>query len=354
MSGVLGESLAGEPKTVAAWAAAINAAGGLRCHKIKYLISDDGGDPNRHAALVQEMVERNKVVAFVFQAAPLSGFAAVDYINKKAIPVIGSEGGSPWFYESKYFFPNGTSGADGFSSMFAVPTQSPYAQGKTKYAVVSCIEAQACSGLDDKAEALAKRFHVQLVYKGKVSLTQPDYTSHCLRAQQAGAEVFVPTLDGNSVFRLAKSCNSIGYHPIYTSITSATREDFARDPLLENFIGGYFELPWFRTDNPLVAEMHSVLKRFAPDLTPGPQTAAGWSVAKLFEIAAQNVSEPPTSASILQGLYSLKNNPIGGLLQPVTYTESVPTTPLRDCFWATQIRGGKWTGADKMICPPKA
>ena len=352
MSGVLGESLSGEPKTVQAWAAATNAAGGLRCHKIKYIISDDGGDPNRHASLVQEQVERDKVIAFVFQAAPLSGFASLNYINQKAVPVIGNEGGSPWFYESKYFFPNGASGFDGFSSWFAVPSQS-YNAAKKKYAVVSCIEAQACSGIDAKAEELAKRFKVDLVYKGKASLTQPDYTSHCLRAQQAGAEVIIPVLDGNSVHRFAKSCESVGFKPLYTGITSATREDFAKNPLLEGYVGGYFELPWFRTENPLIAEHVNVLKKYAPDVKPGPQSAAGWSVAKLFEIAAQNVSEPPTSASILQGLYGMKNNPVGGLLAPVTFTESVPTTPLRDCFWAAQVKGGKWTGADKLICPPK-
>jgi branched-chain amino acid transport system substrate-binding protein len=352
MSGVLGESLAGEPKTVQAWVAATNAAGGLRCHKLKYIIGDDGGDPNRHASLVQEQVERDKVIAFVYQAAPLSGFASLNYINQKAVPVIGNEGGSPWFYESKYFFPNGASGFDGFSSWFAVPTQS-YNAAKKKYAVISCIEAQACSGIDAKAEELAKRFKVDLVYKGKASLTQPDYTSHCLRAQQAGAEVIIPVLDGNSVHRFAKSCDSVGFKPLYTGITSATREDFAKNPLLEGYVGGYFELPWFRTDNPLIAEHLQVIKKYAPDVKPGPQSASGWSVAKLFEIAAQNVSEPPTSASILQGLYSMKNNPVGGLLAPVTYTESVPTTPLRDCFWAAQVKGGKWTGADKPICPPK-
>jgi len=353
MSGVLGESLSGEPKTVQAWAAATNAAGGLRCHKIKYIISDDGGDPNRHASLIQEQVERDKVIAFVYNAAPLSGFASLNYINQHAVPVIGNEGGSPWFYESKYFFPNGASGFDGFSTWFAVPALSPYDSAKKKYAVVSCIEAQACAGIDAKAEQLAKRFNVNLVYKGKASLTQPDFTSHCLRAQQAGAEIVIPVLDGNSVHRFAKSCDSVGYHPLYTGITSATREDFAKNPLLDGYVGGYFELPWFRTDNPLIAEHLQVIKKYAPDVSPGPQSASGWAVAKLFEIAAQNVSEPPTSASILHGLYSIRNNSVGGLLAPVTYTESVPTAPLRDCFWAALIKGGKWGGADKLICPLK-
>jgi branched-chain amino acid transport system substrate-binding protein len=350
MSGLVGETVGGGPKAVQAWVAAINARGGLHCHPVKYLIADDGADPNRHQSLIQQMVERDKVHAFLYNAAPLSGYSSVGYIDKKQIPVIGNEGGSTWFYDSQFFFPQGISGGTPFVNAFFGAATSGAAKDVKKVAAVSCVEAPICSGVYSEAPQAAKKFNVDLVYNAQATLTQPDYTSHCLSAQSAGAQVVLLSIDGNSIHRFGRSCESVGYKPVYVSVVSALRTDFAEDPALEGFIGGVHSLPWFNTANPLMKEFQDVLRKHAAGVAPSPATASGWATAKLFEYATWNISEPPTSQSILEGLWTIQNNDIGGLVEPVTYVKGQPSKELT-CFWAPSVQKGRWVGGDRRICP---
>jgi ABC-type branched-subunit amino acid transport system substrate-binding protein len=350
MSGFAGEAIGGGPKGVQAWASAVNATGGVKCHPVKYVIADDGGDPNRHQSLVQQLVERDKVIAFVYNAAPLSGYSSVNYINQKRIPVMGNEGGSFWFHDSPFFFPVGISGGEPFNELFfAAAAKSGSTAGKTKAALISCVEAPVCSGVDKNAEAYAKKYGLNLVYKAQGTMTQPDYTSHCLSAMNAGAEIFIVSMEGNSVHRVARSCDSVGFRPVYDTVVSAIRTDFAQNPSLEGFVGGLHSLGWFVTGNPNIAQFQDALKKFAPGLAPAPATASGWTTAKLFELAAQNIPEQPTSEAILDGLWSVKNNDVGGLTYPLTYNRD-QKTPATKCFFTVVVKKGQWTGGDKLIC----
>jgi branched-chain amino acid transport system substrate-binding protein len=87
-----------------AWVAATNAAGGLGGHEVRLEVADDGADPARHRALIQEFVERRGVVAFVYNAAVFSGQASVDYLEQRRIPVVGGSGTEPWYATSPMFF----------------------------------------------------------------------------------------------------------------------------------------------------------------------------------------------------------------------------------------------------------
>src|SRR2546429_337134 len=63
-TGVIGELMAGVREGAKAWAADVNARGGLDGHPVRVVFGDDGGDPSRALALAKRMVEQDKVVAF--------------------------------------------------------------------------------------------------------------------------------------------------------------------------------------------------------------------------------------------------------------------------------------------------
>src|SRR5258706_297544 len=65
LTGPIGAAVKPMVKGAQTWVAAMNAKGGLRCHKITYLVADDGGDPSRHQALVHQQVEQGHVQAFL-------------------------------------------------------------------------------------------------------------------------------------------------------------------------------------------------------------------------------------------------------------------------------------------------
>jgi branched-chain amino acid transport system substrate-binding protein len=133
LSGPVGGSLVGGVRALQAWVEAQNAKGGLRGHPVKLVVADDGGDPARHRALVQQFVERDKVIAFIHNVAPLSGQAAVSYLQEKKIPVIGTEGGSPWVNENPMYFPqmpNGCEGSGSFEDRAPVLRRGSRVQGR--------------------------------------------------------------------------------------------------------------------------------------------------------------------------------------------------------------------------------
>jgi branched-chain amino acid transport system substrate-binding protein len=165
--------------TVLAWVKYTNEQGGLNGHRVRMIVYDDGMDPARHRAQVQEAVERKGVIAFVQQQAGITGRGSVEYITSNRVPVIGNEGGSEWFYESPMYFPPMATATPAFASsvynaaMHMVPT------GHTKVGVVVCAEAQACSDLATAWLQLAPPEGMEVVYHAKASLATPDFTAEC-------------------------------------------------------------------------------------------------------------------------------------------------------------------------------
>ena len=343
-TGVVGGAISPGTTGVKAWAAAVNAKGGIRCHPIKYVVADDGGDPARHQALVRQLVEQTKVVAFVQMDAPLTGQASVAYLSGKQIPVVGHEGGSPWFYDNPTYFAATSSGDVSLEGVYAVVADAAKQANKTKIATVSCVEAAICSRFNDVVPAFAPKYGGQIVYRAQASLIQPDYTAVCRAAKDAGAEVLVVFLDGSSVQRTARSCGSVDYHPQLVVPALSMIPALQSDPNLEGVVGAIITAPWTLSAVPAVAEHQRAMAQYAPGAPPGAESIAGWTSAKLFEAALANVPEPITSQGILEGLWSIKGNDLGGLTYPVAFTKG-QTMAKRYCVWAVVLHTGNYSSA---------
>jgi branched-chain amino acid transport system substrate-binding protein len=352
LSGVFGSILKPQVQAVQAWVASVNAAGGLRCHPIRYLTADDKGDPSTHQALVRRLVEEEGVIAFVNIVAPLSGNASLSYLAERRIPVVGTEGASPWVYGNPMYFPQHTSGEELLEGALAGAARYGRSHGGLRrYGQVSCIEAAQCSGLHGRAPEWAARYGLDLVYRGQVSLTQPDFTSACQSAQQAGAQLFVMGVDTNSVFRLLRACHSIGYRPVFITGGPLATPALAKDPEAQGSLIMTNTIPPTHTDNPSVARLAEVLARHAPHLDVDTATLTGWASAMLFERAARDLADTPTSQSILEGLWSIQDEDLGGITQPLTFLRG-RTVPPRICYWTTEIRDGSYAdvGGGERVC----
>jgi branched-chain amino acid transport system substrate-binding protein len=330
---------------VQAWVAHINARGGVNCHPVKYIVADDGGDPARNQALTQQLVEQNQVLAFVQMDAPLGGQASVGYLTQKQIPVIGDEGGEQWFYQSPMYFPQATQANPLIASTIAAAGDFGRAKGMTKLGAISCIEASACSSIYAFLPQYASKFGLDLVYRGQVSIAQPDYTANCQAAHAANAQIFWYGLDPNSIERAARSCTSINYHPLPFAASSTVVVGMATDPDLDGMGFAMQVLPWMITSNPGIVQYQNALRQYAPGLQPDGGTIVGWVSAKLFELATTNLPDPPTSQGVLDGLWQIKNNDLGGLTQPLTFTKG-QAAPQVECYWLAQLKGGQFLSPD--------
>jgi branched-chain amino acid transport system substrate-binding protein len=249
------------------------------------------------------------------------------------------------------YFPQASSGDETLAAMLGAAGAVGRSEGRTRAATLSCIEASICSRLSDVAPALAPKFGLGIVYQGKVSIAQPDYTASCQAAQAAGAQILVIAADANSLQRVARSCSSVSYRPLYVTGGSVALPSLTADAQLDGLVVGMNVMPPMVTSNNAVVEFQNALKQFAPGLQVSAGAITGWVSAKLFEFAAQALPQPPTSQSILDGLWSIKDNDLGGLTQPLTFTRG-QAAPRILCYWLMQIKGGQYMTPDggKRVC----
>jgi branched-chain amino acid transport system substrate-binding protein len=333
------------------WVRSANAKGGVAGHQVKLLVFDDGGDPAKHRSQVQEAVERHKAIGFLANAEVIAGAASVDYINAKRVPVVGTDGGEEWPYTSPmYFLPVATGSA--LLRTFVPPiAQQMLPKGKKRFGSLICVEAAGCNQADEIVAQSAKEVGLDQVYRGRSSLAQPDFTAECLAARNQKTEVLLVVLDQNSIDRLANACNRQGYKPTIALVGQVIADQQKKNPLLTGAVGSSSQFPYTQTGTPATDEFQSAMKLYGNGLPLTASLGIGWVAGKLLEKAAANISEPPTSASLLEGLWSIKNDTLGGIVPPLTFTRDQPPPPT-PCWFNLVLSDRGWVTTDghKLQC----
>lgn len=351
-TGPAGGSLKNLPEGVQVWVKAVNDRGGIRGHKVQLVVVDDGGDPARHRAAVQDLVENKKVVAFLGNGEAISGQSSVEYLTQKQIAVIGNEGGSDWFYSSPVYFAPFPTGDTYWHSFINPLAQAVIPQGKTKFGSMACVEAVTCEQGAKvwHDQGVAKKAGFEPVYRASISLAQPDFTAECLAARRAGAQVIAITADDSTVSRIAASCGRQDYRPVFSWVVSATKIRQVNEENLDNGVVVLNYFPWLKSDTPATVEFQTAMKKFFKGAIEPPH-AGGWVSAKVFEKAAERTGHPEEAAGILDGLYGFKGETVGGLTGPLTFTRG-QNSPRQQCWAGLVIKDKKWTllGNGSITC----
>jgi branched-chain amino acid transport system substrate-binding protein len=319
----------------------MNDRDGLNGHPVRLLTADDGADPARHRAQVQEMVERDHVIAFVSNQAPFTEAQSVDYHNRVGVPVIGGEGSGQFFYESPTHFAAFPHDVALFKIWLASPARQLVPEGKTRLATLTCQEATACEGADATWKKYADEVGFQLVYRARSSIAQPDYTAECLNAKSAGAQVLVISMDGNSVSRIITSCSRQGFRPTYAIPSHAANPSLLQSPDFEGATVTSQAFPWFAGDTPARAEFQKAMATYRPGVPLAGSHTLGWTAAKLFERAAENIPEPPTAAAVLEGLWRIHGDDLGGLTYELDFNRGRPREQ-RVCWFEVRVLQGRY------------
>jgi branched-chain amino acid transport system substrate-binding protein len=260
--------------------------------------------------------------------------------------VIGSIMGSQYFYEQPTYFPQGSSGDMFFAAYAASIAQQAKSEGKRKIGIMACAEVADCETGADLTERYAKEFGLEVVYRAAASIVAPDYTAQCLNARNAGVQVLLPIFTPDGASRIAASCARQSYRPSYGLTTQTFGPLQITDPNMQDSIIFSPVFTWVADPpTPAVAEFNAAMARYLPGTPIKGVHAVGWTSAKLFERAAAHLSEPPTNESLLTGLYTIANDDLGGLTQPLTFTRDKPAAQVA-CWYTTLIRNGKLVPVD--------
>jgi branched-chain amino acid transport system substrate-binding protein len=148
--------------------------------------------------------------------------------------------------------------------------------------------------------------------------------------------------DSQSYGRVARSCASVGYKPMFSLVPNATN-NIVEIKEMEGAVITSIVLPWFDTSHPAIAEMYQAMKRYTPRAQADTEAGLAWSSAELFRRAATGrLSAVPTSQEVLDGLWSLKGETLGGLTYPLTFTKG-QNAEVKSCWWLVVIAHGAFT-----------
>ncbi len=339
LSGPAGAAQAPGVDAVKVWVKAVNAAGGINGHQVQLFVVDDAGDPARHVAALQDLVENKGVIAFVGNFASQTNVTGRAYLERKQIPVVGGDATTPVWFESPMFFPGGA-GIDPLGPFGKILSQ--FTDGR-RMAFITCTESAVCSNARASATAGAPKSGFTIVYNGSGSLAQPDFTSECIAMRDAKADVVVAVFDSASVQRVARSCSRQGYHPKYYLAGGVADASFAANPVFDGSGGGTHAFPFSvpKGTNPAADEFLVAMARYAPSTTVQPISTEGWVAGKMFERAAARVGRNPTTQEILTGLWTFKGETLGGLASPRTFSKGAPAAS-STCAFIVGIKDGKW------------
>lgn len=337
-----------------AWVASVNARGGLAgCHQVKLIVGDDGDDPAKAKAIVKKMVEEDGVSAFVAHHGALTLGAVRPYLEQKRVPLFGSSGAYADESESEMVFLAQPTSVVGESEAY-INNVLALNLPQRKIAVFWCAEVPLCSVHNDVIKKQAGQKGFQVVASIRISLFAPDYTSEVLQARQSGADMIVLLTDMQTNGRLLRSANRQNYKPLV--VTPGVNYDTQWPAIIGRDADGMITTAWSRPWHivGINREYGEAMARYQPGQVMGNSGSAAWAAMKLVEKAAVNLDrDKPTSEQLIQGVYKLSNETLGGLIPPTTWPKDAKQrAALHPC--TVPVR---WTGTafelplgEKFVC----
>ena len=337
-SGVIGAATEPIVAATKAWGADVNARGGLKGHPVRIVFGDDGGDPARAVALARRMVEEDKVIAFVGTYLVITTQAVTEYLDKVQVPMIGGPGGNEVEDASPMVF-NPQVGADealghGLLNNIVVQSQA------RKVATLYCREASSCDAQARRVRQFAQLYGVQVVFEAQVSIAQPDYTGEVLGARNAGADAIITTVDEASIVRIARSAKRQGWEPVLAGSYTVNNDVLLKaGPDAVGILGFSATAPY--GSSPLLKPYREAVARFVPGARLAGYGSTAWVQGKLMERLAEIFGDKaaPTTADILDALYALKDETLGGLVPPITFNRG-PHGRVNRCMVPIKIGKG--------------
>ncbi len=355
-SGALASSTAVAKPGYQAWEQWTNAHGGINGHKVNVIYKDDGAQNGVGLAAAEELISQDHVVALVDVAN--SDEAWSTYAAQHHVPVVGGSTSGLLFTNNADFFSPGETLDEYFTNFVSAAKKV----GAKSISELYCAESPTCQEAVAPLKATAAKAHLPLTYITQISASAPNYTAQCLAAKQSGAEALVIADSVGVVQSVMSDCVQQGYTPWEISLDGAIAGSFPTAPgLSDKLIGSEPNMPFFVTSTPAAKSMHDAIKKYQPAVLKNPnygeETTQAYISGLLLAAAAKagkvGVNGPPSAQQVLNGLYSLHNETLGGLAPPLNYKKG-QANPVHCWYWV-RTQNGKFTtpyGLKPVCVPP--
>lgn len=337
LTGVVPGLFKAAPDAVKAFAAMVNAEGGIHGRELVVEVFDTGTNDNGNRLAYEEAC--GKVFASVGSESAfdtggveavtdcgfphLAGFTTDDALD--ALPFVlprtsadfANVGAARWFAEQ---FPDAVKEAAIFFGNVPV----------TERSARQVIEARESVGWD-------------FVYEQPAGTLESNYTPLALEVKSREIQALTWVFDVNNIVRLQKALREQSYQP---QIVDVTTQGYSQDYL--EAVGPAGEGSYVPLGHALLEEADSIpaladyvtwLEKTAPGEVPTSNGLTAWVRAQMFYEAALAVGPELTRAGLIEELTSMEDFDAGGLIPPIDVGEPVPETA---CFLIAQVRDGEY------------
>ena len=339
-----------------AWVSYVNAKGGVNGHKVNVTYYDDTSSPTTSVTQINQILAANPAVIIDASGEDNDWVNTVSAANVPIIPANSSS--LIAFSSADVFTPSQT--IDSLPMAVALTAKK---LGLSNYGLLYCAESPTCQQLVSIEKADGQKIGVNLVYTTSISASSPSYTAPCLAAQQAGAKgLFVATALQPAI-KAAADCVRQNYHPVFIGDDGAIANSFNKSAGWSNgMVGIQPDIPWFVTNTASTQTMYGAWRKYQPGILKDPNfnelAVEGWASGLLLAAAVQGAnagaSTPVTAATVLNGMYTIHNNTLGGISPALTFTKGAKAN-LTDCWFLMRTSNGRYTtpyGLRTFCLPP--
>ena len=337
-----------------AWADWVNANGGINGHPVKTIVVDDKGDPATAQAAEQQLAGDGVAAIIVSCDNVVSAYDSAAIA--KGIPLIGGPSDEDDWYTKAGMFPTMTGIVNGLYAQIAVAAKFGHAK---KFANLYCAEVAACAQANPILSAAAKAAHIGFTELA-ISSTAPSYTAQCLQLQQEKVDYAQLNFTTAAAVRFIQSCQAQNYNPIWGSSEQSVGAAYASIPNLTVY-GPAYSFPSV-ANAPPVATFRAVMQKYAANSNWREGTGSfTWdglqALAQAVKDAHIAASAPVTTADVMTGLYSFKDENLGGeLANGLTYTKGKPFGySANSCYFVVGMKNGQTIAPAGLTpqCPAK-
>jgi branched-chain amino acid transport system substrate-binding protein len=324
-----------DSSTPNAWVKWTNAHGGINGHPVKLIQLDDGADPGKALADVQQLVQQDHVVALVGNADTATDAAYASYLESHGVPnLAGADFSTVWETNPDYFPTMATVSTKGYADDYA----AKYA-GLTSVVGAYCSNIPACIQDVQAQKAAASQVGVNYTIGPSANFVAPNYTAQCLVMTSSHPAGLYFSSGIQAIEEMATNCAQQGYKGEWI-LPQPDDTQLTVPALDKNSIGQDLELPFF-AQIPATADFRQAMSEYAPSTKIQIDSLRIWAgfdvLKKALEVVA---SQPASPQAVKNGLYAITGFNDNGLIPPIHFVSGQPTVV--KCFILWGIKDGQF------------
>ena len=321
-----------------AWARYVNEQlGGINGHPVQVVVKDDGSDPVQAQAAEKGLVADPQLIALVIGADSVLQAYVDDAVSSHVAVVSGTANTAPW-YTKVGLFPTTTDTVSGITAQVDVGKQ--YGKGKV-FAQIYCAEIAQCAQANPVMQAEAAKDGMKFVALS-ISASTPSFTAQCLKLQQEKVDYAQLNISSAIGAKLISDCQQQGYNPVWGVSEQAIGKDLLEVPNMTAY-GPAFAFPSVADAAPAATFRTAMTKYAKGDDWHEGAASYTWQGLETIRKALSEPGASPTRPGVLNGLYALKSETLGGLLaNGLTFNRTKPNGfGSQPCYFLVGIKNGK-------------